>query len=636
MRNLSENFFNRKALMIALIVLVGFTAYSFMLSGTFKHMDDNFSIVDNQDIKDFANIGKIFQKPFFDQPYYYRPMVSFSFMMEYHVFGLNPFFYNLTNLLLHLATAVTIFFLIGLIFRSQAISFFAALLFAVHPIHWEAVSNIAGRAIVLCAFFYFNAFLFYCLAREKKISAYYFLSLVFVSLALLSKETASTFPIMLMSYEFFIGRKEKKWVYQATRRLAPFFMLVVVYLFLRSSLRMNMFYWRHPSEVILEVLTFLRTMITYFRIFIFPVDLHFDRSRLVFSSFFDWELITTTIFFVVLLFILVSFRTKLKKEFLFFVSWIFIELLPVSQIIPIGIQFEYIPTAEHFFYTASLGVFVVMVLCFCWIYEEGMRRQVISKPAAIFFVTGLYVFLFLITVQQNIYSSNELAMLKRSAEYNQRNTRIQIVLGLSYVKKNSFKEAEKCFRKALVIEPYNAAARIALGKVLCDQGHFLEGATEYEKIVHPGKYERILKENLRLTYAIIIRQYQEMLKKDPRNAAVYYSLGVIYTKTAKTNDAITQYRRAVELRPDFRNALFNLASSLEAFNEPSQALDYYKKVLALGGQNDFQAYYANLHAGLVSEKLGDKDGAKIYFKKCLEINPRAAEVKAKLISQQGP
>jgi len=137
-----------------MIVLLGVIGHAFMLGGHFKTMDDEVSIVANEQIKNFANIGSIFQNSFFGGKAYYRPLVAVSFMVEYHLFGLKPFFFNLTNLIFHLGTSIILFLLISILTQRREIGLFVALLFVIHPIHWEAVSNIAGRAIILCGFWY--------------------------------------------------------------------------------------------------------------------------------------------------------------------------------------------------------------------------------------------------------------------------------------------------------------------------------------------------------------------------------------------------------------------------------------------------------------------------------------------------
>ena len=198
--------------MLALIAVLEVTAYSFMLSAPFKTMDDEFSIVNNFNIKSFQNTVQILGSSFFNGNAYYRPLVSLSYMLEYHFFDLNPLFYNLDNLLLHLATSISVFFIVFIIFKNCWMGFFTALLFAIHPVHWEAVSNIPGRSILLCAFFNLNAFLFFCLSRRDeaipRLCAYglYVLSLIFFFLALLSKESAVVLPFILLSYQFFLRK----------------------------------------------------------------------------------------------------------------------------------------------------------------------------------------------------------------------------------------------------------------------------------------------------------------------------------------------------------------------------------------------------------------------------------------------
>ena len=77
---------------ILIVLVLGFTAYSFVLEAPFKTMDDNSSIVNNSDIQDISNIKRIFTSSFFGDSHYYRPLVSLSYMLEYHFFGLNSFY----------------------------------------------------------------------------------------------------------------------------------------------------------------------------------------------------------------------------------------------------------------------------------------------------------------------------------------------------------------------------------------------------------------------------------------------------------------------------------------------------------------------------------------------------------------
>ncbi|MDE2222265.1 MAG: hypothetical protein KGK03_04255, partial [Candidatus Omnitrophica bacterium] len=137
----------------AVIIVLGFTAYAAMLHAPFRIMDDHISIIDNPAIKSTKNIPVIFKEGYFHDQSYYRPLVNLSFMGEYHFFGLDSFFYNLDNLILHIFNALLVFLLVSILTGNSGTGFGAGLLFVLHPVQWEAVCNVPGRSILLSAFF---------------------------------------------------------------------------------------------------------------------------------------------------------------------------------------------------------------------------------------------------------------------------------------------------------------------------------------------------------------------------------------------------------------------------------------------------------------------------------------------------
>src|SRR3989344_3006222 len=282
--------------MLFALILGGLIAHGVALNGSFKTMDDETSIINNQNLRSFSSLGGIFTESFFrGDRTYYRPLVTFSFLLDYQIAGLNPFFYYLTNLLLHLANAVLLFFTFNIFLKRKFSNFAAALLFVVHPVQWEAVANIAGRSILLCAFWQFTAFLLYLrYAAQSRLDprrkVYYACSLLAFSLALLSKESAVVLPFLVAGYEYWLGRRHKGKILtaQAVERVFPFLAVVAGYLLLRKFLGItNVAFWPSLQYLIFGVLTFLSSVLVYLRIFIFPVDLHFDRTTAYFTSFAD-------------------------------------------------------------------------------------------------------------------------------------------------------------------------------------------------------------------------------------------------------------------------------------------------------------------------------------------------------------
>ena len=230
--------------MIFALILCGLIAHAVVLDGSFKTMGDETSIVSNQDLRSFFSLGRIFTGSFFGGDWtYYRPLVTFSFLLDHQIAGLRPFFYYLANLLLHLANTILLFFTFNVLLKKKSLSFSAALLFVVHPVSWEVVANIAGRSIFLCAFWQFAAFLLYLryatrsrLDPRRKV--YYVCSLLAFVPALLSKGSAVVLPFFIAGYEYWMGHRHKGRILtrQATGRILPFVAAAAGYFLLRKVL----------------------------------------------------------------------------------------------------------------------------------------------------------------------------------------------------------------------------------------------------------------------------------------------------------------------------------------------------------------------------------------------------------------
>ena len=621
---------------IFVIFALAFTAYSFMLSAPFKTLDDNVSIIHNENIKSLANIGRIFRSSFFEDKMYYRPLVSVSFMIEYHFVDLNPFFYNLTNLLIHIFTTLLVFILVNRIFKDRLTGFFTALLFAIHPIQWEAICNISGRAILLCAFFYIGSFLFFVSGRTKaQPTVHYVLSFVLFIMALLAKESAAMLPFVMLAYVFFFEKETKDTKWASLRCPLVFFAGLAAYGFIRQQLGMTQLYlWPSLESLSFGVLTFLRATLTYLRLFIFPIDLHFDRSRELFVSFFNGELLGTVLTYLGGAVFLIKFKEKISRAIWFCLFWFFANLVLTSQIVSIGVQPGRISTAEHFLYIPSVGAFILMVFAARSLYRKSVERKVISKEIFSVFAAAFFIFLFLVTVQQGIYASSEIAMLRQSLLCDPRNARIQSSLGLKYAEKKQFKEAEVCLRKALMLDPTSTLARIGLGKALCDQNRYFEGIAEYEKIINPNrKWKKLLERNLKLSYEILTKQYQAILAKNPSRPDWHYSLAVVYSKQGKIEEAVLEYQRAIQLKGDFKNACFNLASIYEAQGKLQEAAHYFEKAVESGQKDiglDDQSYR---RLGKIYQRLGNLQKSKEYQDASLKIGREAQAAKDKLPRQ---
>ena len=613
MRNFTNKILNSNIGLVCIILLLGLVAHSFMLPATFKTLDDSISIINNSDIKSFSNIGKIFKSSYFGSKHYYRPMASLSYMIEYHFAGLRSFYYNLTNLTLHLAIAVSVFFLILLILKDRTMAFFTSLLFAVHPVQWEAVSNISGRAILLSTFFTINAFFFYCLIQKKWQSyLYYGLSLLFFTCGLFAKESAAMFPVLLLSYILLMEKDRKR-----CALVVPYLLGIGIYFLLRRSLGIIETYpWRSGQEHVLGFLTFLRACLTYVRLFIWPVDLHFDRAQKMFVTFLNPELWVTVMAYVTSGIILLKAKRRFTKPVLFFMAWVCIELFPVSQIVTtIGVRSGYISAAEHFLYMPAVGIFVLLVTGGRRLYYFILKRKFCSSQVLQFTLSGIFLFFIGITAGQGLNARTSLTMFRRTLAYNPNNTRILYSMGIELANRQRYAEAEHYFRQALAGEPVHYISAIALGRALHDQGKYLEAITVYEALNNTGHGNKLIDDNLEESYQKAVEQYREWIVQDPRNAQLYYSLGTVYSRSNRIREGIQQYKAAIALNPAHKNALFNLASSYDVSGDKGWAVAYYERVAALNAPKDELDQYAYKRLGEIYRDQGDEAKAREYFEK---------------------
>lgn len=194
---------SRRGVMVCLALAV-IVSYFNALSGDFQ-FDDYKVIVDNPSVHSWeawlAGLG-----------HGIRPLLKFSYTLDWTL-GLGKTGFHLTNLLIHLVNTWLVFRLSETFIerqmlreRLQHVPLFAALLFAVHPAHTEAVTYICGRSTSLMTLFYLGGLFAYVTGRirQDRLRLYAVTPLLFV-VALGVKETAVTFPLALLAWELGCG-----------------------------------------------------------------------------------------------------------------------------------------------------------------------------------------------------------------------------------------------------------------------------------------------------------------------------------------------------------------------------------------------------------------------------------------------
>ena len=150
----------------------------------------------------------------------------------YYLFGLHAGSFHLVSIVFHILTTVMVYLLTLRLFRSSGMAWLAGLIFAVHPIHTEAVAWLAALPELTMTFLYLLSFYLYLRAEEARGTGWPWriASLLAFFTALLSKEMAFTLPLVLMGYECLYRNKRFA---EGVRRIAWYFIPVGVCLAMR-------------------------------------------------------------------------------------------------------------------------------------------------------------------------------------------------------------------------------------------------------------------------------------------------------------------------------------------------------------------------------------------------------------------
>src|SRR5438552_1268585 len=243
----------------------------------------------------------------------WRPLLFFTYGLNYYWSGLNPYNYHASMLLFHVINVVLVYFIIREVVRvldeterdSAWAAFAGAAIFSVHPLLSSAVSYVVGRSSVLCAVFYFLAVLFFLksldagMKRRPCLCAVYAgLTLASGLLAWQSKQEAMTLPVFLAALLLLKTRK-RGLKYVVT--LAGVSVIVAAAMWkhfqdLFNSLAGNTVPINTEFESVLPFPIYIRTYLTsivryYFPRFLYPSALNADPQTVAVAHWYSPEFV---------------------------------------------------------------------------------------------------------------------------------------------------------------------------------------------------------------------------------------------------------------------------------------------------------------------------------------------------------
>src|SRR5271170_3909177 len=227
--------------LVAVLLLVVFICYGNILVNSFVY-DDGQQILRNPYVKSWHFVPQIFGSTvwsFIGQAgatNYYRPLMTFSYLVLWKIFGPIPFGFHLFSLLMECAVVVMMFYAGRRLFLDDRIAWCAALFFAVHPVHTEVVAWIAALPDLEAALLLLLALWLLAAPGKKNWKIELGVTLCFC-LALLCKEPALMFAPLAVAFEHLAAAdRAQTSLRQKVLRYAPLCVAGAAYLLLRVAL----------------------------------------------------------------------------------------------------------------------------------------------------------------------------------------------------------------------------------------------------------------------------------------------------------------------------------------------------------------------------------------------------------------
>ncbi len=620
-------------------------------------LDDTAIIVRNPLLQRASGIWEIFQTNYWERGMsavqgadagLYRPFTVATYWADFRLRGLNPAGYHFTNLLLHVAVTLLLFRVGSVILESRLAGFVAAALFAVHPVHTEAVTNIVGRAEVLATLFFLLALWasrFAVPTGSPPSGAQAVVCLggaaLFYLLGLLSKETAVTFPAVLLVYDLAFKRgicdpDRKGWRGKQIGfvQYALLAVTAIAYFALRAGAVTGRSVWTGFAGIgaYQRVLTAGRVCMEYLGLLVYPHTLSADYWKPeVPIAHSPLELpVLGSVAVGIILGALALYAWRRARPLFFSIAFFGVTILPVSNLLfPIGVA-----KAERLLYLPSIG----FCLAIGWAGGRAAAPVQARRPAAVALAMILLLFGWR-TYSRNREWRSDFDLAQATLKVSLTSPLMNAVAAAEYRARGQAARAIPLLQEAIRQRPTHAPLYWELG-VSYFQGGQLEPAMQaYREAIrlkpdyppaHASLAEAYLSGN---QFDQAIEEFRNALEGDPDNAALHNNLGSAYTRKGSLDQAIEQYRQAIALRDGYSIAHLNLAGAFLMSNRIDEAIQELGTALKLDPANA-QAHHllgtAYMRKGAVERAIPEYEQAVRLKPDWLEAQRSLEEARNKL------
>jgi len=617
-----------------LIVVITIFAYLCSVENRFVY-DDKFTITNNYLISSWSKIPALLTNEYFNVSgeLSYRPVVTFSYFIDYALWHENPIGYHSTNIFFHCINAVLLYYLLSHFFKDSKegrgtaalwklkqfdnitvekkslFAFLATLLFCLHPLLTEAVNAISYREDLIMTTGYFAAFYFYRMACQGRIPIlWYALSLFCYSIGLFSKEMAVTLPLVIVLYDIVIRGnltlRYKQIFYYTGYVLVTVFYILVRFIFLHNPAESAISY--PQNSIIMNFLLMTKVVASYIKLHFFPLNLSADYVVPFSHSVFDASF--TVSFLLIISVIIITYRLYYYSRILFFsVLWFFVTLLPVLNLVPI----ENI-MAERYLYVPIVGFCITGSLLLCHIPKIKTQSVMLKKMCSVAPVVIILSGYSWQTCQRSKVWKNDATLWSETIVRSPQSSRAHNNLGIKYKQMGYIEEAIREYKTAIRIRPEYSEAYGNLANIYMNKG-----LGKYDKKVHLEKTNNITEaQSKEACLKDAIRAYKKAIKIDPLNEIAHFNLGVTYGKLGLFDNAEAEYKNSIRINGHNPHPHNNLGNIYEDRGLFQKAMAEYKRAQSIDPNNAI----AWNNIGNISFKKRDFDKALMAYKRAVQKN----------------
>jgi len=414
--------------------------------------DDQSMLVQNKFLHGWENLPSLLSNSNFSGADraggFHRPLQMLLYFLIYQLFGLSLPAFHALNVGLHAVNAGLVYRL-GRCFNLQrGLAFAAGLLWAVHPLHTEAVSYMSGTADPLFTMLCLLGLI--VLLPDFTPRRMWFASALFIA-ALLSKESAIIFPA-LASISLFLTSK-KRLQLATYYKTWPLWLLAFLYGtalfafiqtgdFSMQDTQVAGYSDAYGHNVTNRILTFFATLPFYFSLIIWPSNLHMERSFDVFTTFDALPVLIGMAICVGILLQIVWGCARRGLAFSWGALWFLIALSPNT-----GIAFPIDALVyEHWMYLPTIGI----LLGFALVLSPWLKKMPKQVTIAVVLLAGVVaVVLAMKTYSQNEIWKNPVTFYENIFSSGENSGKAHNNLGIYYMNRGEFENAVEEYKKAI-------------------------------------------------------------------------------------------------------------------------------------------------------------------------------------------